>query len=80
MSDEPCPELGTYRVKWPGENEAIYCSGHADDLRMVAKNLDPVEGDPIVIEPLRGTIRRVGCSCTEGRLQIIHVRKVEANP
>ncbi len=80
MSDEPCPDLATYRVKWPGRAEEFYCSGHADDLRMLAENLDPVDGDPIVIEPLRGRVGRLLCSSTEGRLQIVHVRKIEREP
>ena len=80
MSDEPCQELATYRVKWPGQAEAFYCSGHADDLREIAECLDDVPNDPVVVEPLRGTIARRPCASTSGRMQRVNIQTDEAEP
>jgi hypothetical protein len=74
---EPCPNFATYRRRWPGRDPDFVCGDHADDSRLVAEACDPVAGAPKLLEPLSGTIKRIPCACTEGRVQIVEIESHE---
>jgi hypothetical protein len=77
VATEPCPNFATYQRHWPGHDPDYVCTDHADDSRLISEACEPVADAPELLTPLRGTIKRIACACTEGRVQIVEIESHE---
>lgn len=54
-----CEAKGRFRYTWPGNDEAIACQGHADQIKTVANAM----GSRLQMIPLSENDLRIGLQC-----------------